>query len=196
MLMLHMPWPLALTLHCGLQKRDMGNGTEATTACRRCREQKVSSFAASHLSTGLTLQIQLRCSRELPRCARCIRLDAQCGYPPPPDRKQLAAVRATKRKRAAEHEQHLGDSDHEPGRHPSPRRGVVHRDSTVKLPSRGVQRDLLDVYLSYTFNSTLVFDRTSINHEWADGQLSEPVLLAVCAMATVYACLLVLKETF
>lgn len=132
---------------------------------------------------------QLRCSRELPRCARCIRLDAQCGYPPPPDRKQLAAVRATKRKRDTGNEQQQGGSEHEPGRHPSPRAEEARRGSAVQLPppSRGVQRDLLDVYFSYTFNSTLMFDRTSLNREWANDQLSEPVLLALCAMATVYA---------
>lgn len=52
------------------------------------------------------------------------------------------------------------------------------------------------MYLSYTFNSTLVFDRTSLNREWADGQLSEPVLLAVCAMAIVYAYLPLLEYVF
>lgn len=131
--------------------------------------------------------MQLRCSRELPRCARCIRLDAQCGYPPPPDRKQLAATRVMKRKRAAR-EQRPDDSGHEPvrGHLSPPRGGEGHGKSAVRLPPRGLQRSLIDVYFSHTFNSTLVFDRVSLNREWADGCLSEPALLAICAMATVY----------
>ncbi|KAH8671790.1 hypothetical protein BGZ60DRAFT_21309 [Tricladium varicosporioides] len=44
-------------------------------ACRRCRKQK------------------LRCSRELPACKRCTDLSTVCDYPPPPDRKLLAAQR-------------------------------------------------------------------------------------------------------
>lgn len=46
------------------------------------------------------------------------------------------------------------------------------------------------MYFSHTFNSTLVFDRTSVDREWADDRLAEPVVLAICAMATVYAYLL------
>lgn len=136
--------------------------------------------------------VQLRCSRELPRCSRCVRLDAQCGYPPPPDRKRLAANRMTKRRRRAaehNHEQHLDDLGHESGSHPSPRQDAAHRESAATLPGRSVQRELLDVYFPYTFNSTLVFDRTSVDREWADDRLAEPVVLAICAMATVYACL-------
>lgn len=170
----------------------MGNDAEATTACRRCREQKVNECLCPQI-TNKSDTMQLRCSRELPRCARCIRLDAQCGYPPPPDRKQLAAARVTKRKRATDHEQHPDNSTHEPGGHPSPRQDAARRRSAVQLPPRGVQRDLLDVYFSYTFNSTLMFDRTSVSRAWADDQLSEPVLLAICAMATVYARLSVLE---
>lgn len=129
---------------------------------------------------------QLRCSRELPRCARCIRLDAQCGYPPPPDRKQLAATRVMKRKRAAR-EQRPDGSDHEPVGHLSPPRdGEGHRNSAVQLPPRAVQRSLIGVYFSHTFNSTLVFDRASVNRKLAGDRLSEPALLATCAMATVY----------
>ncbi|CAG8958161.1 hypothetical protein HYFRA_00000512 [Hymenoscyphus fraxineus] len=44
-------------------------------ACRRCRKQK------------------LRCTRELPACKRCRDLSTACTYPPPPDRKLLAAQR-------------------------------------------------------------------------------------------------------
>jgi hypothetical protein len=37
---------------------------------------------------------QLACSRELPICKRCGRIAAICEYPPPPDRKALAAIRS------------------------------------------------------------------------------------------------------
>lgn len=92
-----------------------------------------------------------------------------------------------KRKRAIHEQQRPGDSDHEPGRRPTPSQEVLHGEAAVELPPRGVQRDLLDVYFSYTFNSTLVFDRTSAERDWTDGRLSEPVVLAICGMATVYA---------
>jgi hypothetical protein len=36
----------------------------------------------------------LACSRELPICKRCGRIAAICEYPPPPDRKALAAIRS------------------------------------------------------------------------------------------------------
>ncbi|CZR66494.1 uncharacterized protein PAC_16395 [Phialocephala subalpina] len=45
-------------------------------ACRRCRKKK------------------LGCSRDLPICKRCDRISAVCEYPPPPDRKALAALRS------------------------------------------------------------------------------------------------------
>lgn len=93
------------------------------------------------------------------------------------------------------HEQRPDDANHERGRMPSPRQDSARLKPAVQLPPRGIQRDLLDVYLSHTFNSTLVFDRASLSREWADAQLSEPVLLAICAMATVYARLPVAMET-
>lgn len=88
------------------------------------------------------------------------------------------------------HEQHPDDLGHGLGSGPSPYQDAAHRESAATLPGRSVQRELLDVYFSHTFNSTLVFDRTSVDREWADDRLAEPVMLAICAMATVYACLL------
>ncbi|KAH6669036.1 hypothetical protein B0J14DRAFT_155469 [Halenospora varia] len=63
----------------GQARRSQGPEEEETAlpivACRRCRKQK------------------LRCSRELPACKRCTDLSTVCDYPPPPDRKLLAAQR-------------------------------------------------------------------------------------------------------
>lgn len=97
-----------------------------------------------------------------------------------------------RRRRAAEHNhvQHLDDLGHESGSHPNPHQDAAHRESAATLPGRSVQRELLDLYFSHTFNSTLVFDRTSVDREWADERLAEPGVLAICSMATVYACLL------
>lgn len=38
--------------------------------------------------------MQLRCTRERPFCSRCQRLKAECLYPPPPNRKLIAAQRS------------------------------------------------------------------------------------------------------
>ena len=40
------------------------------------------------------LREQLACSRDLPTCKRCGRISAICEYPPPTDRKALAALRS------------------------------------------------------------------------------------------------------
>ncbi|RFU23731.1 hypothetical protein B7463_g12607, partial [Scytalidium lignicola] len=39
----------------------------------------------------------LRCTRDLPQCARCTRQSLTCHYPPPPDRRLLALKRSTTR---------------------------------------------------------------------------------------------------
>ncbi|KAH7064329.1 hypothetical protein BKA63DRAFT_525206 [Paraphoma chrysanthemicola] len=51
------------------------NPPPVSVACLRCRKQK------------------LRCTREQPECRRCVRTNHACSYPPPPDRKGLAARR-------------------------------------------------------------------------------------------------------
>lgn len=60
-----------------------------STACLRCREQKVipSSQRFKYTAFLTTNHSQLRCGRERPRCTRCDRLDATCQYPSPPNRR-------------------------------------------------------------------------------------------------------------
>ncbi|KAL2851498.1 hypothetical protein BJY01DRAFT_116979 [Aspergillus pseudoustus] len=63
------------------------------TACLRCRSQK------------------LKCSRTRPKCDRCFRKGANCQYPLPPDRKELAAYRDYHKRKLHDGSQNSSSSD-------------------------------------------------------------------------------------
>ncbi|KIY01449.1 uncharacterized protein Z520_03001 [Fonsecaea multimorphosa CBS 102226] len=155
----------------------------ARTACCRCREQK------------------LRCSRELPTCARCLRLSAVCEFPAPPDRKVLAAFRAQPKKRKLERsasdrsprrnshsavpKPSLASPVSQPANHNTGASAEERPDSVLPL-SRSQEKFLQDVYFTCMFNSTLVFHRPTFSGAWEDGRLPRHVLLAVYATATIF----------
>ncbi|KUJ09191.1 uncharacterized protein LY89DRAFT_763921 [Mollisia scopiformis] len=161
--------------------------TLARTACRRCREQKV-----AHQAYGM----ELRCSRELPKCDRCSRLNAVCNFPAPPDRKLLAASRAQSRKNR-NREPCINSNDQEnllvPLSSPTYEEDkdssfVVGKTEPSKVLqiSVPVQTLLQDVYFSCMFNSTLVFHRPTFSNALKTGCVSRHVLLAVYASATIF----------
>lgn len=136
---------------------------------------------------------QLRCSRELPRCDRCSRLDALCDFPPPPDRKLLAVFRAQPRKRKGEHR----DSESPANRHQrkDARSASFHEihddtgteddthanhDIQLSLP---IQTLLQEVYMSSMFNAALIFNGP---RAFQQRNMPRHVLLAVFASATMY----------
>ncbi|KEF52228.1 uncharacterized protein A1O9_11855 [Exophiala aquamarina CBS 119918] len=142
------------------------------TACRRCRSQK------------------LRCSRELPICDRCMRLNATCEYPPPPDRKTLATFRATPRKRKlsernietpvqAEHD------DSSPSASPQVFRPAVieaHNEAHDRFGvhvSDTAHRLLQETYFTCMFHSSLIFHRPSFSKAFSKGELAHHTILAL-----------------
>lgn len=138
---------------------------------------------------------QLRCSRELPICARCLRLNGVCDYPPPPDRKILAAFRATPRKRKLNDrniETPVHDEQESPSLSASPQlyRSTADEDGGEGYDQFGVQLSepvhelLQETYFTCMFNSTLVFHRPTFLKAFQKQQLAHHVLLSVYATAT------------
>lgn len=166
------------------------------TACRRCRQQKVSrsSTTTTIMQQSITFP-QLRCSRELPICARCLRLNGVCDYPPPPDRKTLAAFRATPRKRNrietnVETSTHEGQESPSLGDSPHLYKSTADETCSETYDQFGAQLSevvhelLQDTYFTCMFNSTLVFHRPSFRNAFQKKQLAHHVLLSVYATAT------------
>ena len=141
---------------------------------------------------------QLRCSRELPRCDRCLRLGAVCEFPAPPDRKVLAASRAQSRKRKLETDNVEAPAERiqreaptsVPSTHslyPSNDAATVDAGMYPSLDQRlstPVQTLLQDVYFTCMFNSTLVFHRPTFSRAFQDQRVPRHVLLAMYASAT------------
>lgn len=146
----------------------------STTACRRCRSQK------------------LRCSREMPECARCHRLGSDCSYPSPPDRKHLSSMRSSARARRASqgtsHRQRNSAQRCNPPEQASEEMtdsfGQGSEDSASLLNDKNAQSVLIELFFSCTFNSSLIFHQPSFMRRWRENTLPQSVLLSVCALAT------------
>ncbi len=147
----------------------------------------------------------MRCSRELPTCARCSRLAAVCEFPAPPDRKVLATLRAQPKKRKADqtHQVRSPSISQPEVSHMAPLNHFFHvgsneSTSTQRLLSthdvrlsKAVEQLLQDIYFDCMFNSTLVFHRPTFSRTWQEGRVAQHVLLAVYATATMYgACVM------
>ncbi|KAL2214502.1 hypothetical protein CC79DRAFT_1328403 [Sarocladium strictum] len=155
-------------------------GPLAATACRLCREQKV------------------RCSHEQPTCARCSKLNLECAYPEPPDRKLIAARREQSKKRPAWDSQvgsnpsgglqkrlrSIQDDPEEYSRPPIQAPIFVDQAAMKSLPepSPEAAQVLQTAYFTSTFNSSLTFHYPSFKEDEANGTVPKHTLLAMQAL--------------
>lgn len=111
---------------------------------------------------------QLRCDRQVPRCARCTRIGSECSYPEPPDRKLIAARRKPPRSRDVL------------------KHSISHKTATIVGAdlTAADQRVLIDIYFSYIFKATLIFHPPTFELSYTNGSLPRHVLLAVFALST------------
>lgn len=143
---------------------------------------------------------KLKCSRELPRCARCLKFDITCTYPTPPDRKMLAALRAPPEKRRSGH--HPSSPKRRPRDYPSQQSHRI-TPPTYSIPLHGEQapvddlmatldfdlsaevRDLLqEIYFTCQFHASMLFHRPTFLRAFETGQVPSHVLLALYSSAT------------
>ena len=156
---------------------------------------------------------QLKCSRRRPACDRCRRLGFQCSFPPPPDRKLLATLRSSARKRRADDCAPLSPdpgpsssaattvratsgpvggfvsiASQSPGT-TADAAGQSHSCSTVVSSlCASLQRLLIDTYFSHMYNASLIYHQESFLRDFHAGAVPRHSLLAVFASATVYVC--------
>ncbi|KAL5450969.1 hypothetical protein PMIN07_008719 [Paraphaeosphaeria minitans] len=127
--------------------------TPPIVACLRCREQK------------------LKCGRELPTCERCRKKDAACTYPPPPDRKRIAAEKNRSKASQANNSSHT----HEHGSsfsktHATKKRRLSYSNTVpfdclaepdvADLPSTEIGLLLQEVYFKHIYHAHLMFHKT------------------------------------
>lgn len=152
--------------------------------------------------------LKLRCSREHPKCERCLRLGATCVFPEPPDRKKLASQRASTRKRKAEDSGCLPDMSASivqagPFALMSPNSGPnsPYRSSATYMPKQTsplpvandeihipqqAEKALHAVYFNCIFNASMLFQRDDFAKSLAEGSIARHTRLAICALASKY----------
>ncbi|KAH8810679.1 hypothetical protein F5884DRAFT_258528 [Xylogone sp. PMI_703] len=179
----------------------------ASTACRRCRKQK------------------LKCSRDQPICKRCQGVSAICQYPPPPDRKLLAAQRlrnASSRAEqgfvlAAKHSRQQkapsndkgwtidystsGHGQHQPLSRAAaaPADLSVHAEhqtsclsetspdaSTFPIPPPEIAAFLFEVYFARLYNASLLFHKRTFLADYAANKVPDFVALSIFALASIF----------
>lgn len=154
----------------------------------------------------------MRCSKELPSCRRCQNIASVCIYPPPPDRKLLAAQRAVRARlqRDIEGWQEIGGARSSSNPSP-PDRGEQQQkveeshsqrslssgspvstppsvpiSHQAQLPSDEVAMFLFDCFFnSMQAQTSMLFHRPTFLSEFQEGRLPEHVLLSVCAFGSV-----------
>ncbi|OAA66929.1 Transcription factor [Niveomyces insectorum RCEF 264] len=161
---------------------------QAETACYRCREQK------------------LKCSRQRPTCDRCSRLGSECAFPAPPDRKLLAAHRASPKRRRLDDRATATASaalafNADPAARsstavdPDPPSFVPSRaahaggqtcDAIVGALPRSLQRIFVEVYFSHMYNASLTFHQPTFLEAFETGAVASHVLVAIFATATIF----------
>jgi hypothetical protein len=184
------------------------NMTESsTTACSRCREQKVrceDTTARFGLDIGpeqpqepeLT-RLQVKCGKELPRCARCFRVDAECVFPEPPDRKLLATYRSsygTHSKKRKTSEASSAASTAPPSSFTALLNAAegaldIEKGSCADINrqlSRTLKQFLIDVYFTHMYNAWLLFHRPTLTADIEVGLVPAHVLVSIYATATMY----------
>lgn len=146
------------------------------TACKTCRAQK------------------LRCSRALPTCDRCDRLDKTCLYPEAPDRKLLAKARTSR----AKHQRHslssneYGSADESlfaTDIQSSPSDHVSKIFTPRSADSREYvwyQSELVNVYFDMMWNSHILLYKPSFLGDLESGRIPNFLLLSLCAAATIF----------
>lgn len=169
----------------------------SSTACHRCRGQKVRNSMCHHVEVLLITRIQLRCTREQPTCQRCERLGAACSYPAPPDRKRLAERRTytpswpLPNPPSAHSNISNAVSPIAPGSStatgsavsPSCAAGTAPQNDDVQLPAVA-QRLLIDVFFDYGPEASLVFHKQTFLQDWVENNVPAHNLRAVYALAT------------
>lgn len=142
----------------------------------------------------------MKCGKELPKCARCSRVDAECLFPEPPDRKLLATYRSsygthTKRRKTTS-EASCGAS----GAPPSSFTALLNAAegaSALDFPegscadinnrlSRTLRQFLIDVYFTHMYNAWLLFHRPTLLANIEAGLVPAHVLVSIYATATMY----------
>lgn len=167
---------------------------KSTTACERCRSQK------------------LRCTKEKnPGCQRCQKQKAICTYPRPPDRKALNAIKRSHggiRKRPGPNEtQDVGGAspgfpnqynpisniitpDNSSSGVPYERHNSLGSQSSVNesaaLPSRGLGLSMLDLYWNRFYKSALIWYKPVLYQDYVEGKLPDYLLRAIFAIATIF----------
>lgn len=148
--------------------------------------------------------MQLKCSREFPQCARCLKFSITCVYPEPPDRKMLASLRSRPDRMHLSHgtaKRTVRGRDRHPSRRPrsnSPRcpspLGEMNgnesdRDLDLEV-SAEVQDFLQEIYFSHQFHATLLFHPPTFLRMFEAGQVPQPLLFALFSNSTMSVYLL------
>lgn len=141
----------------------------------------------------------MKCGKELPKCARCSRADADCLFPEPPDRKLLATYRSSygthtkRRKKTSE----VSSGTSVP---PSSFTALLYaaegasalefqEGSCADINSRlshTLRHFLIDVYFTHMYNAWLIFHRPTLLADIDAGLVSAHVLVSIYATATMY----------
>ena len=149
---------------------------------------------------------QLKCNRELPSCARCLRVGLSCAFPDPPDRKLLAATRINARKRKAEGTLHNDQEilESRASTKISSYSSTASTNTTTYLPSnasysekgsstehyddlsRPLRLLLIETYFKHMYNAWLLFHEPTFLVDVDAGQVPPYVLLSIYATATMY----------
>ena len=149
--------------------------------------------------------MQLKCSRELPQCARCVKFNIACTYPAPPDRKMLAALRAPPEKRRsghnpstsqrALHNRHFQQSRANISRRYSTPPGDAEQDlvdGVITAPdaelSTEVQDLLQEIYFTCQFHASMLFHRPTFLRAFETGQVPRYVLHALYSNSIMSVC--------
>lgn len=140
---------------------------------------------------------QLKCTREIPCCARCSRLGLSCAFPEPPDRKLLASVRINARKRKPEGNHQEGQASSK--QTPFPSYNSISNTSVESCQSNqssctDINNDLpkplrlflIEVYFKHMYNSGLLFHEPTFLNDVEAGLVPTYVLLSIYATATMY----------
>ena len=148
----------------------------------------------------------MKCGKELPKCARCSRVEADCIFPEPPDRKLLATYRSsygTHTKRRKTKEGSCGEPSTAPPSSFTALLSAAEGASALDFQegscadinnglSRTQRQFLIDVYFTHMYNAWLLFHRPTLLENIDAGLVLPHVLVSIYATATVYVPFLLL----